>query len=295
MKKRIHFIINPKSGGRSKKHVPDLINKLISDEIFDKQVSFTKSEEHTIELAKSSVNLEYDYIIAVGGDGTINNIAKFVSGSKSILGIIPFGSGNGFARELKLYGNIENSLQIINQQNYQLVDTGYVNEHFFCNVAGVGFDAHVGGLFADSTTRGLKTYAKIILREISSYQVEKYRIQSNQGDWNTTNAFMICVCNGPQFGNNAFIAPEAKLNDGLFDIAIVKPFPLWRMPHIALSMLLKSKRNLPYLNRFKCTEFMIERESEGMVNVDGEPVKMGKTLKFTMHPNSLKILVPQSK
>ncbi len=295
MKKRIHFIINPKSGGRSKKHVPDMINQMISDVVFDKQISFTQSEEHTIELAKSSVKDELDYIVAVGGDGTINNIAKYVSGSNSILGIIPFGSGNGFARELKLYGKLEHSLRIINNQHYKVVDSGYVNEHFFCNIAGVGFDAHVGGLFADSTTRGLKTYAKIIWNELRSYQTESYSVESNKHHSFSTEAFMICVCNGPQFGNNAFIAPEAKLNDGLFDIAIVKPFPLWRMPDIALSLLLKSKRNLPYLHRFKCTEFTIHRNSEGIVNVDGEPIKMGKTLKFVMNPNSLKILVPQSK
>lgn len=292
MKKSIQFIINPKSGGKSKSKVPSIIENYLDKNLFDCEISFTNSEKETLTLAESSVKNNTNIIVAVGGDGTINNIAKFLKNSNSVLGIIPFGSGNGFARELKLFGSIKNSIQIINKQNIKQVDTGMVNEHFFCNLAGVGFDAHVGGLFAESTTRGFQTYIKITLNEYKKYQPKLYKIKSSNNEIKNVEAFMICVCNGPQFGNNAFVAPQAKLDDGIFDISIVKPFSIWETPTIAMTLFSKSDKAHSFLERIKSNEFTILRENDDMVNIDGEPIKMGKELNFRMFPKSLKVLVP---
>jgi YegS/Rv2252/BmrU family lipid kinase len=292
MKKSIQFIINPKSGGKSKNKVPQLIEKYLDKEKFDFKISLTNSEKETKQLAELSVANNINTIVAVGGDGTINNIAKYVKNSNTVLGIIPFGSGNGFARELNLFGSIQNSIQIINKQNIKQVDTGMVNEHFFCNLGGVGFDAHVGGLFAESTTRGFQTYIKITLNEYIKYKPKLYKIKTSNANLESVEAFMICVCNGPQFGNDAFIAPQAKLDDGIFDITIVKPFPFWKTPAIAVTLFSKSNKIHSFLERIKSNEFTIFRENEDMVNIDGEPIKMGKELSFKMNPKSLKVLVP---
>ncbi len=292
MKKSIQFIINPKSGGKSKSKVPNIIESYLDKSLFDYEISFTNSEKETLSLAEACVAKNIDIIVAVGGDGTINNIAKYVKNSNSVLGIIPFGSGNGFARELKLFGSIKNSIQIINKQNIKQVDTGMVNEHFFCNLAGVGFDAHVGGLFAESTTRGFQTYIKITLNEYKKYKPKLYKIRTSNSQQQSVDAFMICVCNGPQFGNNAFIAPEAKLDDGIFDITIVKPFSFWKTPAIAVTLFSKSSKNHSFLERLKSNEFTIIRDNEDMVNIDGEPIKLGKELNFKMNPKSLKVLIP---
>jgi YegS/Rv2252/BmrU family lipid kinase len=292
MKKKIHFIINPKSGGKSKNHIPALIEKYIDKEKFEFKISTCFSETETIQFAKTSIDEQVDYIVAVGGDGTINNIAKNTVDTETILGIIPMGSGNGFARELNLNGSIKRSLEVINRSKTKTVDTGTVNEVFFCNLAGVGFDAHVGGLFSKSNTRGLKTYAKIILNEFSKYGSKKYQLVNSNNENKSIAAFMICVCNGPQFGNNAFIAPNAKLDDGIFDITIVKPFPLWKTPLIAISLFVKGSKDLSFIERINAKEFTIYREQSEMVNIDGEPLIMGKKLDFKINPLSLNVLVP---
>ena len=291
MKKAISFIINPLSGGKNKEHIPQLIKSIIDADKYDIDIEITTSEEHTLIKASNAIKNKYDAIVAVGGDGTLNNVARYINHSEIVLGIVPMGSGNGFARELGISMDVKKSLQTINNWHIKICDTGIVNDTFFINLIGVGFDAHVTGLFANSKTRGLQTYARISLGEFMKYKSHTYSLFID-GEKMEHNAFLLSVCNGTQFGNNACIAPQAILDDGCFDISLVEKFGVWKTPEMGLRLFNKSIDKMNFVKSYKAKEIVIVREKEDMVNIDGEPVMMGKELRIKNQHKSIKVIVP---
>lgn len=291
MKKAISFIINPLSGGKNKEHIPKLIKSIIDAYKYDIDIEITTSEEHTLIKASNAIKNKYDAIVAVGGDGTLNNVARYINHSEIVLGIVPMGSGNGFARELGISMDVKKSMQTINNWHIKICDTGIVNDTFFINLIGVGFDAHVTGLFANSKTRGLQTYARISLGEFMKYKSHTYSLFID-GEKMEHNAFLLSVCNGTQFGNNACIAPQAILDDGCFDISLVEKFGVWKTPEMGLRLFNKSIDKMNFVKSYKAKEIVIVREKEDMVNIDGEPVMMGKELRIKNQHKSIKVIVP---
>ncbi|MES2779120.1 MAG: diacylglycerol kinase family protein [Bacteroidota bacterium] len=291
MKKKIAFIINPISGGINKEKFPSLIGRYLDRNQFEVEINFTRSAEHNLELAQQAVEQKKDVVIAVGGDGTINNVAKFMVNTGIMFGIVPQGSGNGLARHLRIPLNNMKALQIINKLHRKNIDAGMANDHFFVNVAGAGFDAHVSWMFANAPKRGFWSYTKITLNEFASYKPQSYELIVD-GETVTRDAFIICVANGSQYGNNAFIAPQANLDDGLFDISVMKPFKMHQMPAIGLEMFMKKYNNSRYVDALKGENIIIKREHKGVFNIDGEPVMMDKDIHIRMLPEALKVIVP---
>ncbi|MFA9214448.1 MAG: diacylglycerol kinase family protein [Candidatus Methylacidiphilales bacterium] len=287
VKQKIHFIINPISGGLSKTHIPDLIFKVLDKNIYDIQIFYTQGQESNHHLAAASA-MEADVIVAVGGDGTINNVAQYVANTNKIFGVIPMGSGNGLARELNIPTNPEKALQLINQQKIKAIDTCKANNQFFINIAGVGFDAHIADLFAKAKTRGFKTYAKITLKEFARYKNRPYQIQYN-GQQEEINAFMVCICNGTQFGNNAYAAPKAIYNDGLFDVVIFNAFKIWQVPLIAYKLFKGDVSDLPFVKTFKTNHISISRYEKEVANIDGEAMQLDKDIHFKIFKQNLKV------
>jgi diacylglycerol kinase (ATP) len=291
LRKKIAFIINPISGGINKQHFPALIGRYLDRNQFDIEINFTRSAEHNLELAQEAVITKKDIVVAVGGDGTINNIAKYMVNTGILFGIIPQGSGNGLARHLKIPLNNVNALKVINKLHRKNIDAGMANDQFFVNVAGAGFDAHVSWMFANAPKRGFWSYTKITLNEFANYKPQPYELIVD-GKTITRDAFIICVANGSQYGNNAYIAPQANLDDGLFDISIMKPFKVHQMPVIGLEMFLKKYNNSKYVDALKGTEIVIKRPEAGVFNIDGEPVMMDKDIHIKVLPEALKVIVP---
>ncbi|MCC7533903.1 MAG: YegS/Rv2252/BmrU family lipid kinase [Bacteroidia bacterium] len=287
--KKIAFIINPISGGIPKGTIPDLIEKYIDKKRFEASIFFTKSTEHNQELAKQCVADNYDVIIAVGGDGTINNTAKYVVNSDSVFGIIPLGSGNGLARHLNISLNPEKAIQQVNNFNVYAMDTGSINGHFFLNVVGVGFDAHVTDLFAKAPKRGFWQYTKITLSEFAKYKAMEYKMEID-GKVVVRNAFLICVANGSQYGNNAYISPLSIVNDGEFEVSVLKPFKILQAPMLGVKIFNKNIHTSALVNVFKGSHIKITRNDTGVVNVDGEPYDMGKEIEIKLYAKSLKII-----
>ncbi len=290
MKKKLAFIINPISGGINKAGFPDLVKKEIDPQLFDYELFYTKSTEHNKELAKDCVAQQYDVVIAVGGDGTINNTAKYIAGTNVTFGIIPVGSGNGLARHLNLSMDQSKALQSINKLDTIQMDTGYANNEFFLNVAGVGFDAHVSWMFATAPKRGFWQYAKITLAEFSKYKARNYNIQID-GKQITESAFLVCVANGSQYGNNAYIAPTAIINDGVFEVTILKPFSILQMPQLGARMFNKTLHQSAQVKVLSGKHIIIKRENTEVVNIDGEPVMLDAELEIKLIPGNLKIIV----
>ncbi len=291
VKKKIKFIINPLSGGKNKQGVPQIIERVIDKTLFEIEYTVSESEAETIAIAADSKNKPLDAIIAIGGDGTINNIARHLVGSEIALGIVPMGSGNGFARELGIPVNAQKSLELINRFNIKKVDTGIVNEQFFINVCGVGFDAHVSSLFAGSRTRGFINYARITLNEMHHYKAQTYELIVD-GKQYTQKAFMLVICNGTQFGNNAYIAPEALYDDGMFNITLIEDFKLWDVFGLIGHLFMKNIGKARNVKTFTGRNIQLIRKNAGHVNIDGEPFLLNQNLNININPLSLKMIIP---
>lgn len=287
MKKRITFLINPISGGKSKSNFPETAEKYLDHSRFEIQYLFTKHQGHAYDLAKSS---DSEILVAVGGDGTINEVASALVDTEKTMGIVPFGSGNGLARSLGIPLRSMNAVKRLNQLNVSRIDTGLFNERQFFNMAGMGFDAHISALFANGVKRGFGGYVKATVREISTYRAEHYRIEVD-GNVYERNAFMINIANSSQFGNNAHISPKASVKDGLLDVCITRPFPLYQIPILGVRLFSQTSHRSAYLEIIRGKEICISRNADGAVHVDGEPLQMGKELHIKIKPLSLSIII----
>jgi diacylglycerol kinase (ATP) len=290
LKKNISFLINPISGGKSKSRFPDMAARHLDREKFNATYLFTENRGHAFEIAADLIKNNTDIVVAVGGDGTINEIASALEGSGKTLGIIPYGSGNGLARSLGIPLNDEKAVLRLNNLHLNTIDSGSVNEKKFFNMAGIGFDAHISALFANHVKRGIRGYVKTTIAEISNYLPQHYKLTIDGVDYERE-AFMISIANSSQFGNNAHISPFASLKDGLLDVCIIKPFPLYQFPVLGYRMFSKSTHRSKYVEIIKGKEIRIVREFAGAVHVDGEPCGMGQELNIGISPLSLTVSI----
>lgn len=289
MKNQILFIINPISGGKDKSNFPALADRYIDKHKFNPSYVFTEKIGHASELALKALSEGIKTVVAVGGDGTINEVATALVGTDAVMGIIPYGSGNGLARSLGIPLNEKKAIIKLNNLKVEKIDSGSVNGKKFFNMAGVGFDAHVSAMFAQSITRGLKGYVKTTFQELSNYQAQHYHIKID-GTVYERDAFMISIANSSQFGNNAHISPFASLKDGLLDICVIKPFPLYSFPLMGVQMFNKTVHKSKFVEIIQGREIEIIRESPAAVHLDGEPENMSANLGIEVWPLSLTVL-----
>jgi diacylglycerol kinase (ATP) len=290
-KSNILFIINPISGGKQKRRIPALIDAHLDKTKFNANFSFSEYPGHAAEIAAEATNKNFDIVVAVGGDGTINEIAAMVMQQNKILGILPFGSGNGLARYLKIPMNTTKAIQVINSLNVMEMDTAVFNGKPYFNMAGMGFDAHISSVFAGNKTRGLSSYVKLGLKEMLNYKAETYTITVD-GQIYTRTAFVVSIANSSQYGNNAYISPEASVTDGLLDVCIVKSFPLIKLPKLAYVMLRGITQRSDMVEIIRGRDIHISRVQEAAIHIDGEPFLMGKDITISILPLSLNIITP---
>jgi YegS/Rv2252/BmrU family lipid kinase len=289
-KKTISFIINPISGTHQKDSLPEIIRQTIDSSRFDIRIFFTERAGHASELARRQVEEGVPYIVAAGGDGTVNEVAKSVRDTSAAMGIVPCGSGNGLARHLRIPLKLADALKLINNASMIAIDYGLVNDQpFFCTF-GTGFDAHISHVFAKSGKRGFWTYLSLIVKEFFNYRSHKYKLKVD-GNRLRTEAMMVTVANSAQYGNNGYISPHADITDGKLDVCIVRPFPKFRAGFLAVRLLRKSIHKSSYYHTIKGKKIVIRRKQEGEVHLDGEPYTMGKKLKIGIVPKGLKVLV----
>ena len=288
----ILFIINPISGGKNKIKLPSLIGKLLDPLKFIPSYSFTEYAGHAGELAEEAANNNFDLIVAVGGDGTINEVASKAKEFNKVLGIIPFGSGNGLARFLNIPLKPAEAVQVINELNIVNIDTGSFNGKGFFNMAGIGFDAHISAVFAEDKSRGLTGYLKLGLKEVLSYKAQTYDLVIDGKDY-TFKAFLISIANSSQYGNNAHISPTASVIDGFLDICIVKEFSMMKLPVLAYEMLTATTDRSKFVEIIKGRDVTIRRSEEGAIHIDGEPLFMGRDIKVSIVPLSLSVIIPR--
>lgn len=290
MKIKIVFIINPIAGGKNKNHFSKVIASHLNASKFEYELIQTESEKHAYELTKAAILNGAEIVVAVGGDGTINEIGSALIGSACTLAIIPYGSGNGLARSLKIPMNTIQAVKLINQYKTAKIDAAKLNEHYFFNMSGMGFDAHISHIFAKDKNRGLLGYVKATFSELKNYRSKNYEIIID-GKTLKQDAFILSVANSSQYGNEAHIAPRAELQDGLLDLVIVKPFPLYLMPLLALRMFLKIADQSKYFISLQGKSILINRNNN-VIHLDGEPKLVSESIQIQILVKAINIIVP---
>ena len=290
MKKKVVFIINLKSGTSDKADIPQIIADTLDRNKFDYEIAVTEYAGHATEIASKSKDEGVDIAVAVGGDGTVNEVARGIVHSDTALGIIPCGSGNGLARHLLLPINARKAVEIINACEIRDLDYGVINDYpFFCT-CGMGFDAFVSMKFAEAGKRGPITYIENVLREGLKYKPETYIIEDENGTAQYE-AFLISCANASQYGNNAYIAPQASMSDGLMDVIIMEPFTLLEAPQISIDMFNKTLDKSSKIKTFRCQKLHIHRDAPGVIHYDGDPVMTGKDISVELKAKGIKIVV----
>ena len=290
MKLKVLFIINPKSGVSKKESLPEIIDNCIDKKLFNYQIVNTEYAGHATKLAQQAVKDNFTIVVAVGGDGTVNEVGKALINTNTAMGIIPAGSGNGLARHLDIPVNVKRSLQILNQACIHDLDYGMINDMpFFCT-CGMGFDAFISMKFAEAGKRGPITYMQKVLEEGLSYEPETYVIEDEDGT-HRYKAFLVSAANASQYGNNAYIAPQASMSDGLLDIIIMEPFDLIEAPQVAIELFNKTLDKNLKIKTFRAKHIHIRRKKEGVIHYDGDPITSDADVDISVVPKGINIVV----
>lgn len=289
VKKKILFIVNPKSGVQSKSNLPRMVEKYIDHDRFDLHIEKTAYAGHASEIAAMAVKDGFDVVVAVGGDGTINEVARSLVHTGTALGVIPCGSGNGFARHLGIPIDIRKSIEFINNSKVTTIDYGRLNGNpFFC-ACGVGFDALVSDDFAKGSHRGLASYVQKTLVDWVKYEPEVYEVVADSVK-KKYKAFIIACGNASQYGNNAYITPFASMRDGLLSVSILEPFTSIEVPLVVAQLFSNKIDKNSHVTTLSTRKLTIKRASAGPVHYDGEPATMDAVLDIEVVPEGLKVL-----
>ena len=292
-RKTIRFIVNPASGSsRSRsKEIEQLVDEHLDKTLFIPDMAFSTAPGQPLLLSRKAVEEGIDIIVAVGGDGSVNEVAKGLTGSKVTLGIIPMGSGNGLARHLNIPIDAAKAIETLNSGNTVLIDTVSINDDQFVSIAGVGFDALVADKFAESESRGFLTYFRIATRAYPFYKPKKY-ILDIDGKIFKRRALFISFANSDQFGYNTTIAPNADITDGMMDVCIVQKIPLFKAPLIAHLLMAKKIDQSSYVEIIQAKKVFLKRRKNEVINIDGEPVLLSRDLSIKVNHLALRVAIP---
>ena len=294
LKRKIVFVFNPISGNRRLIPVLPIIERFINRDLYDFSIITTKHKGHATEIAQEYSAKKYDAVIAVGGDGTVNEIGRGLIGTNTALGIIPCGSGNGLARHLGIPMDPYKAVKWLDKSIFTDIDYGTINGNpFFCT-CGVGFDAKVSDTFSKAGTRGVLTYMESVLKEIATYKDKLYKLSFDDSS-ETFECFIVTCANADQWGNNAYIAPTASLQDGLMDVVVIHPFTPLDAPILAFQLFNRQLDRNEKVTIRKCKRLTITRQEDGPAHFDGDPIMLGKEINIEMVPHGLKVLIPDKR
>jgi diacylglycerol kinase (ATP) len=292
-KMKVRFIFNPFSGKKNNAAIKSAILESVDKNKFDFELVETDYAGHATQLAIDAVQLDYDIVVAVGGDGSINEVVEGLLGSQTILGIIPAGSGNGFAMHIGYGRDAIKAVQKFNNGFAKQVDICDMNNHAFINLAGIGFDAKVAYKLKQQTSRGFAAYFKLTMQQIKKYKYRPFKLTID----NTIieeEFLTIAIANAPMYGYNFEIAPEAKYDDGLFEVIVFKKAPMWRYILSSWRMLTGNIHKSSLALRFQAKRVEVEClvPKKAYVHIDGEGIKFKEKLVFTIREKALQVWMP---
>ena len=292
--RKVRFIRNPKSGIL---RTQNLIRKTIEwnfTGVFDFEFLETRYPGHAKELAAEAAAQGYDAVVAIGGDGTTNEIGSALVHTETALGIIPLGSGNGLARGLKIPLSPLRAAKILKSGRFERIDAGQVEDNIYYIVNGMGFDAVIGKAFNEQHVRGLLPYFTIGFREYFSFKPEVYVLKFD-GKQIVASALFVTIANLKGWGGGAIIAPDARFDDGLFDICVLHKASTWYILANLYKLFTGGVVKLRKYSRFRADSLEILRERPGPYHFDGEVREGGTELHVSVIPRALKVIVPPEK
>lgn len=288
--KNIAFIINPISGTQNKKRLPKVIEKELDKTQWLPTIVFTEYAGHATILAKQFVRMGFDAVVSVGGDGTLNEVAQGLRDSNTALGILPMGSGNGFARHIGVPMLVNRAIQMLNHSEPISVDYGLANDKLFISTCGTGFDATIAEHFASIGKRGFIGYLQSIVKDAFAYKSQHCRLVGDGIDVEHT-AFLINFANASQWGYEAAIAPKASIQDGKMDISIMSSNAILGAPDLAIRLFTKSIDQSLFMDTLRTNEITLIRDEVLPFHIDGDPVQMPKDINIRIVADGLKVLV----
>lgn len=293
MERSIFFIVNPIAGfKKDKSGLIRLIEETCRDVRFE--IYQTRARGDATRAAREAAEAGWEIIAAVGGDGTINEVATALVNRPNAMGIVAMGSGNGLARSLELPLKVEAALQTLKTGTIATIDIGKAGKRYFCTVCGAGIDAVVGDAFDRTPRRGPLPYFLITARELFHYSPEPVTLQID-GQSKSFTPFLLTCANGKQFGNGAIIAPHARFDDGLLDLCLVPNISKWRIIS-AIPMLFNGTLDRhPQVSYSKIQKLVIEKDGDILYHVDGEPVRSRSPLTVEILPQALNVVVNPEK
>lgn len=290
MQKRVKFIVNPIAGfRRDKQFIIERLQKLAAD--FDIVIEKTSCRGEARAMASAAAREGFDAAVAIGGDGTVNEVASGLIGTETALGIIPRGSGNGLARSLGIPLNLEQAIRIAGSGQRRRIDVGRAAHRNFFVVTGVGFDASVGKQFDGTYWRGPLPYFYLAVKESLTYQPRQVQLSFEQQTLKLT-PFLITVANTCQYGNGAMIAPQARCDDGLLDICVVDDANKFSMLRHLPKLFNGNIERAPHIRYYRSNEIVIEGDGPLLFHVDGEPETTDGALHISVLPQALQVIVP---
>lgn len=294
-RQHILFIINPNSGVRSKSFIPDAIQKHLDPQLFTYEIAYTKAPKHAIELAQDAVKKGIDIVAAVGGDGSINEVASQLVHTNTTLAVLPHGSGNGFAMHTGIGRNIIKAIEYINNGRVVTIDTARMNDQPFINLAGLGFDGLIAYRLSEANRRGFWSYFQISIEQAFYAKSHHYTIQLDDEPAFERGVFLLEVGNGTMFGYGFTIVPTADLQDGLLDLLLVKKTnKLQYLPLVPRLLFANIHKGGRLVEHYKAKKISIEFDAPVFAHYDGEGfVQSSNKVTYEVVPKSLNIILPQ--
>ena len=293
----IHFIVNPISGNGNNLLTPETVSRVFNLDQFCFEIKETQKPKHATELTNASIIEGADIIVACGGDGTVNEIASCLVGSSVKLGVVPMGSGNGFAATLKIPKSIIGALNIIKESNNTQIDVGEINKNYFFSNTGIGFDANVINNYSKTSQRKLTSYLKAFLLTFFNNPASHTLKITTESQSMKLKPFMVFASNSNEMGYDVSLTPKASTQDGVLDIIIVEPLNKLEIIYFAFLLLVKKPQRFKKAHYFLTKNTEITNLDKGgfLAQIDGEPRQINtNTIKITVKKKALSVVVPQN-
>jgi YegS/Rv2252/BmrU family lipid kinase len=286
---RICFIVNPLAGSRDRTQtIRGLIEEIIKPAGIEYTIDWINGPGDGSRLAAEAVARGFDVVAAVGGDGTVNEVGQALVGKSAALGVIPAGSGNGFARNLRVPLNLPDALRLLLSPRIIRIDAGTINSRYFFSIAGIGLDAEISKSFEQHGSRGTLSYFLAGIKPFFMYRPSPMNIHHEGGTF-TASPLVMSIANGPQYGSGAIIAPRAQPDDGMLDVCMIDTLSAWTAITNLHRLFNGTIEQIPGYRSLQTRSLRIERTAPGLIHVDGDPQQAEAVLQVAVLPGKLRV------
>jgi diacylglycerol kinase (ATP) len=289
MNKRVLVVINPISGGNNKEEFSGFLRDYFTKKKIDFRFFYTSGKEDKIKLSVEIASFHPELVVSVGGDGTCNLVASLIVDTEIILGIIPLGSANGLASELKIPSDIEEASTLILKGIAKRMDTISINGRICIHICDIGMNARIIKRFDEEKVRGIFSYAKQFFRELWDARPSRYVFQSEEKTFKKK-AHVVAIANASRYGTGVVINPAGKVDDGKFEVCIIKPYPFWGLFSIASAVFLGYLDKIRYAEINSYKKIKIFKKHNQPIHIDGEIIEETKVVEAFIKPASLRVI-----